>query len=64
MLAIAALLSGTIALAVLVATIDVWIVTWPSFGITLIAVPAGLVAMAFGSIAWAAAKAAVQDRVA
>ncbi|HEX8324155.1 MAG TPA: hypothetical protein VF595_09600 [Tepidisphaeraceae bacterium] len=42
-----------------VGIVELLIVTWPSFGVTLVAVPAGVVALAFLNIAYAAGRAAM-----
>lgn len=55
-----AIFTSVVGLTILVATADLLIVNWPSFGLILIAVPAGLVALAFLSIAFTALRFAVR----
>lgn len=55
-----AIFTSVVGLTILVATADLLIVNWPSFGLILIAVPVGLVALAFLSIAFTALRFAVR----
>lgn len=56
-----ALVCGVVVVGLIAITVDLWIESWPSFGMTLVAVPAGIVASAFGYVAFTAARVAVSS---
>lgn len=53
----AACLCGLIAVGLLGGLIDLLIVTWPNFGVTLLAGPVFLGVLAFGTVSWASLRA-------
>lgn len=60
LLAFSAAFMGLIGLALLVGILDVLFLNWPDFGLTLIAVPVGLIGVAFLSIAYTAGRSALR----
>ncbi|MGC4030324.1 MAG: hypothetical protein QM754_01065 [Tepidisphaeraceae bacterium] len=55
------LVCALVALFVTALTVGAFIETWPSFGMTLVTVPAGIVALAFGYIAVRSLKLALAE---